>query len=185
MGGGTHPMSKPITSNGNVIYQRTRWGWFGSLGVWAVLLALSIVLLMSTLPAEAPYFDTAVAGLMTLATGWRVLLGSRHMLVAIGKNHLQYIGLGRAWYFYFKDLAGVDLADQATMFSLPMLWPQRKGTPIPRYAIFVMRKGNRAHIRLTFFDASALLKDLDKRLPGTIERGERYRKTLKAIKREA
>ncbi len=179
------PVARTVTGSGNIIYQRTRQGWFETVGVWTVAFVVAFLLLTTTLPPQAPYFDTALIGLLLLICGWRVLLGGRQMLIAIGENHLQYIGQGRAWYFYFKDLAAVDLESPPAAFSLSALsalFQRRASTPVPRRAVFYMHNGNRVHIRLTFFDGPALLKDLDERLPKKVKRSDRYTLALRALK---
>ena len=157
---------RTVTASGNVIYQRTQRGWVESVGLWPLALAVSILLLMTTLPPEPPYFDTASIGLLALVCGRRAIRAGRQMLVAIGDGHLQYIGMGRAWYFYYKDLARVDLADQVTRLSAPL--PPRTRRPqagVPRYVVFTMLRGNHVNIRLSCFEATVLLKDLEARLP--------------------
>lgn len=175
------PVARTLTESGNIIYQRTPQGWFETVGLWTVAFVLGFLFLTTTLPLEAPYFDTAVAALILLTCGWRLLLGARQMLVAIGANHLQYIGQGRAWYFYYKDLAGVDLEDPRAPLSISALF-RRGPRSLPRRVVFYMRNGNRVHIRLTCFDGPALLKDLDARLPQHAERSARYVKALQALK---
>ena len=172
------PIARTVTESGNIIYQRTQQGYFETIGLWAIAFVLAFLFLTTTLPLQEPYLDTAAAALLLVICGWRLLMGSRQMLVAIGENHLQYIGQGRAWYFYFKDLLGVDVEDPRAAISLSALFVRRSGPPLPRRLVFYMHNGNRVIVRLTYFDAPALLIDLDKRLPRRVERSERYQKAL-------
>jgi hypothetical protein len=178
----TSKKARNITDSGNVIYLRTQRGWVSSMGFWALLLPVSVVLLTSTLPPEQPYLDTAVTGLLFIISAWQVVRAGRQMLVAMGDNHLQYIGMGRAWYFYFRDLRGVDVADRLTAHSQPTSSSLANPDKLPNYLIFVMRNGNRVNLHLNWFDGANLLLDLDGRLPKKIERTERYRAAVKALK---
>lgn len=178
------PTARTTTKSG-IIYQRTQQGWFETVGVWSVLFVAVFILLTFALPPEPPYLDVAVIGFLLAVVGWRLLLGTRQMLTAIGENHLQYIGQGRAWYFYFKDLSAVDLESPAALFSISALFGRRSAVRLPRRAVFYMTNGNRVHIRLTFFDGPALLMDLDARLPKRVTRSERFTKTLQALRAEA
>ncbi len=173
---------RTITESGNVIYQRTQRGWINSVGLWPVALPVSILLVVSTWPPVPPYFDTAAAVLFALVSAWKLFNASRQMVVALGENHLQYIGMGKAWYFYFRDLAGVAMADDVGLFSLPLSGRRTRAGQVPRHIVFIMRNGNRVNICLSWFDAETLLLDIDARLPKKVERGERYEETLAALK---
>ncbi len=173
---------RTVTESGSVLHQRTPRGWVNSMGLWPLFFAISALLFTFTLPPTPPYCDVVLTALMALGCGWRVFNASRQMVVALGDQNILYVGMGRSWFVSYRDLTMVDFADAMGLFALPMSSGMGKAEGIPRFLIFV-HGGRRSNIHLSWFDAEALLLDLDARLPPkVIERSPRYREVLAAIR---
>lgn len=170
--------ARTVTDSGNVIYQRTQRGWINSLGLWPLLLPVGVVLVISTWPPESPYLDTLIYGLFTLLCLWRVFDASRTMVVALGDKLMQYVGMGGPWELIYRDLARVDVVDEISAFALRTTLRPKREKDLPRYLVLADRQDRERHINLTWFKGSALLCDLEERLPEKVERSERYREAL-------